>query len=124
MRAGSVAKFALVAEAKEHNPQSVGGAIDCGPEVHAVEFGRFDDKGETETSDTFTQSLAIIALRGCEAGDCPGSPNLKAWIGPAGTFCANSSAKAHRSRSTEHFADARPQTDRMQRQPTVHRNRT
>jgi hypothetical protein len=88
MRAGSVAKFALVAEAKEHNPQSVGGRnLIADLKCMQLSSGRFDDKGETEDfSNTFTQSLAIIALRGCEAGDCPGSPNLKAWIEPAGKY--------------------------------------
>ncbi|HXB66274.1 MAG TPA: hypothetical protein VNV42_15500 [Solirubrobacteraceae bacterium] len=88
MRAGSVAKFALVAEAKEHNPQSVGGRnLIADLKCLQLASGRFDDKGETEDfSNTFTQSLAIIALKGCEAGDCPGSPNLKAWIEPAGKY--------------------------------------
>ena len=88
MRAGSVAKFALVAEAKEHNPKSIGGRNPIADlECLQASSGRFEDKGETENySNTFTQSLAIIALRGCEAGDCPGSPDLKAWIEPAGKY--------------------------------------
>jgi hypothetical protein len=92
MRAGSVAKFALGAEAIEHNPQNVGGRnliadLKCLQISSGPEAGRFDDKGETEDfSNTFTQSLAIIALKACEHGECPGSPNLKAWIEPAGKY--------------------------------------
>ncbi len=49
--------------------------------------GRFEDKGETEDfSNVITQSLAIIALKGCEARDCPGSPNLKSGIEPGGKY--------------------------------------
>lgn len=92
MRAGSVAKFALGAEAIEHNPQSVGGRnliadLKCLQITSGPETGRFDDKGETEDfSNTFTQSLAIIALKACEHGECTGSPNLKAWIEPAAKY--------------------------------------
>ena len=92
MRAGSVAKFALGAEAIEHNPQNVGGRnlisdLKCLQITSGPEAGRFDDKGETEDfSNTFTQSLAIIALKACEHGECSGSPNLKAWIEPAAKY--------------------------------------
>jgi hypothetical protein len=92
MRAGSVAKFAFGAEAAEHNPQNVGGRnliadLECLQITSGPEAGRFDDKGETEDfSNTFTQSLAIIALKACEHGECPGSPNLKAWIEPAAKY--------------------------------------
>jgi hypothetical protein len=89
MRAGSVAKFALTAEAKGHNPKSIGGRnliadLECLQVTSGPEAGRFDDKGETEDfSNATTQSLAIIALSACEKEDCPGEPNLKAWIEPA-----------------------------------------
>lgn len=89
MRAGSVAKFALTAEAKGHNPKSIGkrnliADLECLQVTSGTETGRFTDKGETENfSNTFTQSLAIIALRACENGACPGEPNLKAYIEPA-----------------------------------------
>jgi hypothetical protein len=92
MRAGSVAKFALVAEAKEHNPQSVGGRnlisdLKCMQITSGAEAGRFDDKGETEDfSNTFTQSLAILALKACEHGACPTEPNLKVWIEPGAKY--------------------------------------
>jgi hypothetical protein len=92
MRAGAVAKFALVAEAKEHNPQSISGRnliadLKCMQIASGTEAGRFNDKGETEDfSNTFTQSLAIIALKACEHGACPGEPNLKAWIEPAAKY--------------------------------------
>jgi hypothetical protein len=92
MRAGAVAKFALGAEAVEHNPQNVGGRnliadLKCLQVSSGPEAGRFDDKGETEDySNTFTQSLAIIALKACEHGECSGSPNLKAWIEPAAKY--------------------------------------
>ena len=92
MRAGSVAKFALGAEAVEHNPQNVGGRnlisdLKCLQIGSGPEAGRFEDKGETEDfSNTFTQSLAIVALKACEHGECPGSPNLKAWIEPAAKY--------------------------------------
>lgn len=89
MRAGSVAKFALTAEAKGHNPKSIGtrnliADLKCLQVTSGPETGRFTDKGETENfSNTFTQSLAIIALRACENEMCTGEPNLKAWIEPA-----------------------------------------
>lgn len=91
MHAGSVAKLALGVEAEGGNPEEVKGRnliadLKCLQSKSGSEEGRIKDKASEEFSNTTTQSLAIIALKACEHGDCPTKPNLKAWIEPAGKY--------------------------------------
>ena len=84
LSAGAVAKLALTVEAQGANPESVEGRnliadLECLQVGSGPEAGRFSDKNQTNYSDVSGQSLAIVALKGCEAG-CASKPNLKASI--------------------------------------------
>jgi hypothetical protein len=88
LSAGAVAKLALAVEAENGNPESVEGRdliadLKCLQVGSGTEAGRFSDKNQTNFSNVFGQSLAIIALKACEV-NCASKPNLKASI-EAGT---------------------------------------
>jgi hypothetical protein len=103
LSAGAVAKLALTVEAQGGNPESVEGRnlisdLECLQVGSGPEAGRFSDKNQTNYSDVSGQSLAIIALKACEAG-CASKPNLKASIEAGATYlraqqCAGSKPKS------------------------------
>jgi hypothetical protein len=89
MSAGAVAKLAVDVEAQGGDPRSVGTGsrnliadLEC-LQAKSGETGRFKDKGTLDFSNVFGQSLAIVALRGCENGRCPSKPSLETTIKPA-----------------------------------------
>jgi hypothetical protein len=103
LSAGAVAKLALAVEAQSGNPEDIEGRnliadLKC-LQVHSgAQAGRFADKNQTDYSDVTGQSLAIIALKACEAG-CASKPNLKASIEAGATYlraqqCAGSKPKS------------------------------
>jgi hypothetical protein len=90
LSAGAVAKLAISAEAQGKSPKEVGGRnliedLKCLQVKTGTEKGRFKDRGKTDFSNTFGQSLAIIALRECEL-HCTGKPSLKTTIEPAAEY--------------------------------------
>jgi hypothetical protein len=103
LSAGAVAKLALTVEAQGGNPESVEGRnliadLQCLQVGSGPEAGRFSDKNQTNYSDVSGQSLAIIALKACEA-DCASKPSLKASIEAGAAYlraqqCADSKPKS------------------------------
>jgi hypothetical protein len=103
LSAGAVAKLALAVEAENGNPESVEGRnliadLKCLQVGSGAEAGRFSDKNETNYSNVFVQSLAIIALKACEV-NCASKPNLKASIEAGAAYlrgqqCAGSRPKS------------------------------
>ncbi len=103
LSAGAVAKLALAVEAENGNPESVEGRnliadLKCLQVGSGTEAGRFSDKNQTNFSNVFDQSLAIIALKACEV-NCASKPNLKASIEAGagylhGQQCAGSKPKS------------------------------
>ncbi len=103
LSAGAVAKLALGVQANGGNPEAVAGRnliadLECLQVGSGPEAGRFSDKNQTDFSDVSGQSLAIVALKACEAG-CASKPNLKAAIEAGAAYlvkqqCAGSKPKA------------------------------
>lgn len=103
LSAGAVAKLALAVEAQNGNPESVEGRnliadLKCLQIGSGKEAGRFSDKNQTNFTNVSGQSLAIIALKACEAS-CASKPNLKASIEAGagylrGQQCAGSKPKS------------------------------
>jgi hypothetical protein len=103
LSAGAVAKLALAVEAANGNPESVEGRnlvadLKCLQVGSGAEAGRFSDKNETNYSNVFVQSLAIIALKACEV-NCASKPDLKASIEAGASYlrgqqCAGSKPKS------------------------------
>jgi hypothetical protein len=103
LSAGAVAKLALGVEAQNGNPENVEGRnliadLECLQVGAGPEAGRFSDKNQTNYSDVSGQSLAIVALKACEA-NCTSKPNLKASIEAGAAYlhrqqCAGSKPKS------------------------------
>ncbi len=91
LSAGAVAKYALAVEAQAGNPEEVEGRnlikdLECLQVKSGGETGRFKDKGATDYSNVFGQSLAIIALKACQEKFCTSKPNLKSVIEAGATY--------------------------------------
>jgi hypothetical protein len=91
LRAGSVAKFALAVEAQGGNPEAVEGRnlikdLECLQVKSGSEAGRVKDKAETDYSDVFGQSFAIIALKACQEKFCTSKPKLESAIEAGATY--------------------------------------
>lgn len=103
LSAGAVAKLALGVEANGGDPEDVEGRnliadLECLQVGSGSEAGRFSDKNQPNYSDVSGQSLAIVALKACEAG-CASKPNLKASIEAGAAYlvkqqCAGSKPKS------------------------------
>jgi hypothetical protein len=105
LSAGAVAKLAVDVEAQGADPRSVGTGgrnliadLECLQAKSGTEKGRFKDKGTSDFSNVFGQSLAVVALRGCEKGRCTTKPNLKSVITSGAAYlvgqqCAENAAK-------------------------------
>jgi hypothetical protein len=105
LSAGAVAKFALAVEAAGGNPESVGGRnpiadLKCLQVQSGPEAGRFSDKNQTNYSDVSGQSLAIVALKACEAS-CTGKPNLKSWIEAGAAYLRGQQCAAGKPKSVD-----------------------
>jgi hypothetical protein len=102
MSAGAVAKLALGAEAHGVDPMNVGGRdliadLQCLQVSKAgAEQGRFKDKGATDFSNVFGQSLAIIALKGCEKGRCASPPSLTTTLNRAASYLRGQQCTEHK----------------------------
>lgn len=92
MSAGAVAKLALGVGAHGGNPMNVEGRnliadLQCLQATSGSEKGRFEDKGATEFSNVFGQSLALIALKACQQKKiCASPPNLNAALANGATY--------------------------------------
>jgi hypothetical protein len=91
LRAGAVAKLALAVEAQEGNPEAVEGRnlindLQCLQVKEGTEKGRFKDKAETDFSNVFGQSYAIIALKACQEKFCTSKPKLESAIAAGATY--------------------------------------
>jgi hypothetical protein len=92
MSAGAVAKLALGVGIHGGNPMSVGGRnliadLQCLQKSTNPEKGRFKDKGASDFSNVFGQSLAMVALKACAAKTiCASPPSLTATLNNAATY--------------------------------------
>lgn len=91
MPAGAVAKLALGVAAYGGDPMNVGGRdliadLQCLQVKSGEEKGRFKDKGATDFSNVFGQSLAIIALKACVEGSCASPPSLTSTLNNAASY--------------------------------------
>jgi hypothetical protein len=91
MSAGAVAKLALGAAAHGVDPMNVGGRnliadLQCLQVKSGEEKGRFKDKGASDFSNVFGQSLAIIALKACAEGSCASPPGLSTTLNNAASY--------------------------------------
>jgi hypothetical protein len=91
MSAGAVAKLALGVAAAGDDPMNVGGRdliadLQCLQKKTGEEKGRFKDKGATDFSNVFGQSLAIIALKACAEGSCASPPSLGTTLTNAASY--------------------------------------
>jgi hypothetical protein len=91
MSAGAVAKLALGVAAHGGDPMSVEGRdliadLQCLQVKSGEEKGRFKDKGATDFSNVFGQSLAIIALKACAEGSCASPPGLSTTLNNAAGY--------------------------------------
>ena len=105
LSAGAVAKLALAVEAQNGDPEDVEGRnliadLKC-LQVHSgAQAGRFSDKNQTDYSDVTGQSLAIIALKACEA-NCASKPNLKSWIEAGAAYLRGQQCSASKPKSLD-----------------------
>jgi len=92
MSAGAVAKLALGVIAQGGDPMNVEGRnliadLQCLQATTGPEKGRFKDKGASDFSNVFGQSLAIVALKACaEKHGCVNPPSLTATLTSAATY--------------------------------------
>lgn len=91
MSAGAVAKLALGVAAHGADPMNVEGRdliadLQCLQVKSGEEKGRFKDKGATDFSNVFGQSLAIIALKACAEGSCASPPSLGTTLNNAAGY--------------------------------------
>lgn len=91
LAAGSVAKLALGVAAAGGDPMNVGGRnlvadLQCLQVASGGEKGRFKDKGASDFSNVFGQSLAIIALKACAEGSCASPPSLGTTLNNAASY--------------------------------------
>lgn len=92
MSAGAVAKLALGAAAHGVDPTNVGGLnliadLQCLQAKSGEEKGRFKDKGASDFSNVFGQSLAIIVLKSCAEGKtCASPPSLGTSLNNAASY--------------------------------------
>jgi len=103
LSAGAVAKLALGVEAENGDPESVAGRnliadLKCLQVPSGSEAGRFSDKNQTNYSNVTGQSLAIIALKACEA-NCASKPNLSASIEAGARYLRGQQCSASRPKS-------------------------
>ena len=101
MSAGAVAKLALAAEAHGVDPMNVGGRnliadLQCLQKSTNPEQGRFKDKGGTDFSNVFGQSLAIIALKACEKSKCASPPSLTTTLNRAASYLRSQQCAEHK----------------------------
>lgn len=91
MSAGAVAKLALGVAAHGGDPMNVEGRnliadLQC-LQDKSEEKGRFKDKGATDFSNVFGQSLAIIALQSCaQKKSCASPPSLGTTLNNAASY--------------------------------------
>ncbi len=92
MSAGAVAKLALGVGAHGGDPMNVEGRnliadLQCLQATAGTEKGRFKDKGATDFSNVFGQSLALIALKACQQKKiCANPPNLNSALTNGATY--------------------------------------
>lgn len=92
MSAGAVAKLALGVGAHGGDPMNVEGRnliadLQCLQKGTNPEKGRFKDKGATDFSNVFGQSLALIALKACATGKiCASPPNLTSALSNGASY--------------------------------------
>jgi|GEM_PF-3201295 len=92
MSAGAVAKLALAVGAHGGDPMNVEGRnliadLQCLQAGSGSEKGRFEDKGATEFSNVFGQSLALIALKACQQKKiCASPPSLNSALSNGATY--------------------------------------
>jgi hypothetical protein len=103
LSAGAVAKLALGVEAESGNPENVAGRnliadLKCLQVPSGTEAGRFSDKNQEDFSNVSGQSLAIIALKACEA-NCTGKPSLTSWIEAGARYLRSQQCNASKPKS-------------------------
>lgn len=107
MSAGAVAKLALGAAAHGVDPTNVGGRnliadLQCLQVKSGEEKGRFKDKGASDFSNVFGQSLAIIVLKSCAEGkSCASPPSLGTTLNNAATYLRGQQCAEHEGEGVE-----------------------
>ncbi len=103
LSAGAVAKLALGVQANGGDPEDVEGRnliadLECLQVGFGPQAGRFSDKNQTNYSDVSGQSLAIVALKACEAS-CASRPDLKASIEAGAAYLVKQQCAGSRPKS-------------------------
>jgi hypothetical protein len=107
MSAGAVAKLALGAAAHGVDPMNVGGRnliadLQCLQVKSGEEKGRFKDKGASDFSNVFGQSLAIIALKSCAEGkSCASPPSLGTTLNNAASYLRGQQCTEHKEEGVD-----------------------